>query len=63
MIDLTDQRDAPWNNRRRKWDNVLQKWRCLFWDELTDNERMAELEYCNKRNQQLLKEWTNERKR
>ena len=57
-MDMTS-RDAPWFHRRQVWDNVLKKRRGLFWDELTDEERIAELEYHNMRNKQLLEDMKN----
>lgn len=46
----------PFTLRPRKWDNVLQKWRGLFWDEISDTQRELEINYQIAQNKKLLQE-------
>ena len=46
----------PYYDRPRIWDKVLQKWRLQVWSELSDDQRMLELEYQNERNYIILRE-------
>ncbi len=50
----------PFTLRPRKWDNVLQKWRGLFWDEISDTQRELEINYQIEQNKKLLERNENE---
>ncbi len=51
----------PFTLRPRKWDNVLQKWRGLFWDEISDTQRELEINYQIEQNKKLLQEINSDR--
>ncbi len=46
----------PFTLRPRKWDNVLQKSRGLFWDEISDTQRELEINYQIEQNKKLLQD-------
>ena len=46
----------PYFDRPQIWDKVLQKQRVMVWHELSDDQRMRELEYANEMNWQILRE-------
>ena len=45
----------PFWNRPRIFDKNLQRERRLFWNELSDEQRMAELDWHNKENKEILR--------
>lgn len=51
---MTDYDNPLWH-RPYKWDNVLQKRRLLFWDEISESQKQAEINYQIRKNKELIK--------
>jgi hypothetical protein len=51
---MTDYDNPLWQ-RPQKWDNVLQKRRLLFWDEISEAQKRAEINYQIRKNKELIK--------
>lgn len=47
--------DNPLWQRPYKWDNVLQKRRLLFWDEISEPQKQREIDYQTRKNKELVK--------